>query len=80
LCLSDIHSAEKEVTGQEIPADFKIQAVDGARYQAAIVLPELKGEGDELTETELENVAGGRKYQEPMLPNNRLEIDPPNVV
>jgi hypothetical protein len=65
LCLDDIQSAAKEVTGQEIPAGFKIQVVDGTGYQATVVLPEAKGEADELSETELESVAGGSKGNYP---------------
>jgi hypothetical protein len=61
LCLSDIHAAVKEVTGQEVPAEFKINVIDGAAYHANIVLPAVKESADELSETELESVAGGSK-------------------
>jgi len=61
LALSDINSAVKEVSGKEIPAGFRINVIDGAGYHANIVLPEAKSSADELSETELESVAGGSK-------------------
>lgn len=59
--IRDIRSAVKEVSGKEIPADFRINVIDGAGYHANIVLPEAKSSADELSETELESVAGGSK-------------------
>ncbi|MBP1989988.1 hypothetical protein [Paenibacillus eucommiae] len=61
LCLTDIYAAVKEATGKEVPQDFKINVVDGKGYHANIVLPEAKASADELSETELESVAGGSK-------------------
>ncbi|RXZ82287.1 hypothetical protein EBB07_11480 [Paenibacillaceae bacterium] len=61
LAVSDIYAAIKSATGHEVPQDFKIQVVDGAGYHVNVVLPELRGAEDELTETELEAVAGGSK-------------------
>jgi hypothetical protein len=59
--LSDVYAAVKEVTGKEIPREFKIQVIDGSGHHVNIVLPAFRQEGDELTETELEMVAGGGK-------------------
>ncbi|MDF2667873.1 MAG: hypothetical protein K0R67_179 [Paenibacillus sp.] len=61
LCLTDIYAAVKEVTGKEIPQEFKINVIDAKGYHANIVLPEAKSSSDELSETELESVAGGSK-------------------
>lgn len=59
--LADPYVAIKEVTGNEVPKNFKINVIDGSGYHANIVLPALRKEDDELTETELEAVAGGAK-------------------
>lgn len=56
--LKDIHTAVKEVSGEEVPQDFKIKVVDGTGYQLTIVLPALNPSG-ELSDQELEDVAGG---------------------
>lgn len=59
--ISDVYAAVKEVTGREVPKEFKIQVVDGTGYHANIVLPEFRASADELTDTDLEMVAGGSK-------------------
>lgn len=61
LAVSDIYAAIQQETGLEVPREFKINAVDGSGYHSTIVLPAVRGEVDELTETELESVAGGSK-------------------
>lgn len=61
LVLSDVYGAIKEVTGKEVPKEFKINVVDGTGYHTSIVLPEVRGAEDELTETDMEMVAGGSK-------------------
>jgi len=65
LALSDINTAVKEISGKEIPAGFKVNVIDGTGYHANIVLPEAKSSADELSETELESVAGGSKVNFP---------------
>lgn len=57
--LTDVYEAVKEATGRDVPRDFKIQVVDGTGYHANIVLPEFRSSEDELTEADLETVAGG---------------------
>lgn len=57
--ISDVYAAVKEATGRDVPRDFKIQVVDGTGYHANIVLPEFRSSEDELTEADLETVAGG---------------------
>ncbi|WP_434748720.1 NHLP leader peptide family RiPP precursor [Paenibacillus amylolyticus] len=61
LAVSDVYAAIKQATGHEVPKEFKINLVDATGYHATIVLPEARGAEDELTETELESVAGGSK-------------------
>ena len=61
LCKRDIYAAIKEVGGQEVPANFKINVVDNTGYHISITLPELQKANGELGESELENVAGGSK-------------------
>ena len=64
--LSDVYAAVKEVTGKEVPREFKINVIDGAGYHSTIVLPPVRKEADELTDTELEVVAGGGKVEDAM--------------
>jgi hypothetical protein len=61
LVLADPYAAIKEVTGLEVPREFKLQVVDGSGYHATVVLPEARGAEDELTDTDLEMVSGGSK-------------------
>lgn len=56
--LADVHAAVKEVSGREVPEDFKINVVDGTGYQLTVVLPALHPSG-ELSDQELDDVAGG---------------------
>lgn len=59
-CLSDPSGAVKEVVGKDVPADFSLRFVDNANSDLTVVLPDLVGDGDELSDAELEQVAGGR--------------------
>lgn len=62
LVLTDVYAAVKEVSGKEVPREFKINIVDGTGYHATFILPEVRKSADELTETDLELVAGGSKF------------------
>jgi hypothetical protein len=62
LVLADVYAAVKEVTGKEVPREFKMNVIDGSGYHATIVLPPVRKEAGELTDTELEAVAGGSKF------------------
>lgn len=59
LALSDARAAVEKVAGRPIPEGLKIKFVDGAGAHMTIVLPELAGEEGELSDTQLEQVAGG---------------------
>jgi len=70
--LSDVYATVKEVTGVEVPKEFKINVVDGAGYHVNIVLPASQGADGELTEAELDQVAGGI-IAPPIQPGESLE-------
>ncbi len=61
-CLSDIHAAVREVSGNELPKDIKVNVVDGHGYHYTLVLPSMQSAGDELSEAELDAVAGGKLH------------------
>lgn len=61
LCLKDIHAAVLQETGVEVPASFKIGVLDQTVYNLSIVLPAIQLPDNELSESELESVAGGSK-------------------
>lgn len=61
LCNQDIHEAIREVTGKTVPSTFKIQVIDQTGYQFSMTLPPLVKDEEELSESELESVAGGSK-------------------
>lgn len=58
LCITDVNSAIKEVSGLELPEGFEVRLVEGANG-------EIMFAGDsqsELDESELEMVAGGTSF------------------
>ena len=58
--LADPHAAVQAAFGIVIPASFRIRFVEkGDDVDALIVLPDLRPRGRELTDDELEIVAGG---------------------
>jgi len=59
LALSNPTQALRQVSGKEPPADLKIKFLDGEGAHVSIVLPELVEDESELTDVELEQVAGG---------------------
>jgi hypothetical protein len=58
LALKDPGMAIMKVAGRPIPEGVKVKFFDGTGAQISIVLPELTA-GDELSDTQLEQVAGG---------------------
>ncbi|ULO09863.1 NHLP leader peptide family natural product precursor [Paenibacillus sp. 19GGS1-52] len=58
LCLSNPREAVKQATGLELPENFKLQVVENAGAHYTLVLPDAVS-GEELNESELEQVAGG---------------------
>ncbi|HYH82602.1 MAG TPA: NHLP leader peptide family RiPP precursor [Longimicrobium sp.] len=58
--LSDPRAAIAEFTGHELPANYRVKFVEN-KGDATLVLPDFVNEG-ELSENELEAVAGGTAY------------------
>jgi hypothetical protein len=56
--LSDPRAAIREFTGRDVPESFEVDFVEN-RGTATIVLPDVVDPAAELSETELETVAGG---------------------
>jgi hypothetical protein len=61
LCLSDPNSATKKVTDKDIPEGFKLRFVENQGADLTVVLPDLIDANAELSDEELEQVAGGNK-------------------
>ncbi|MBW7457439.1 NHLP leader peptide family RiPP precursor [Paenibacillus sepulcri] len=61
LCVTNIHEAIQQETGLEVPSSFKIGVLDQSSYSLSIVLPKVQLADNELTEGELDSVAGGSK-------------------
>ncbi|MEZ5403202.1 MAG: hypothetical protein R2729_26220 [Bryobacteraceae bacterium] len=59
LALSDPNAAIGKINATPIPSDFKIRFVDNAGANLTVVLPDPVAEGGELSDAELEQVAGG---------------------
>jgi hypothetical protein len=60
LCLADPVAAAKEEAGVDVPADFTINVVDNNNADLTVVLPDfVDGAGEELSDADLEAVAGG---------------------
>lgn len=61
LCFSNPHEAIKAATGQVVPESFKIRFIGNEGAHATYVLPDFKESADQLTDTDLDAVAGGFK-------------------
>jgi hypothetical protein len=59
LALSNSRAAIEEVAGKPIPEGLKVKFFDGSGAQLSIILPEPVSDDSELTDTQLEQVAGG---------------------
>lgn len=59
LASSDPRAALKQVSGKELPEGLKIKTFDGGDAHLTIVLPEYVSDESELTDVQLEQVAGG---------------------
>lgn len=60
LALRDPAAAVKEATGVAVPAGFKLRFVDNQGADLTLVLPALQKAGGELSDEDLEKVAGGK--------------------
>ena len=59
LALSNPRAAIEKVAGKPIPEGLKVKFFDGSGAHLNIILPESASEEGELTDTQLEQVAGG---------------------
>jgi hypothetical protein len=61
LALKDPNAAIAKVNPTPVPAGFKVQFVDNEGANLTIVLPDALSTEGELSDAELEQVAGGRR-------------------
>lgn len=60
LCLRDPKAAAMEATGKEIPAGYTLKFVENQGADLTVVLPDVIEDSVELSDTELDQVAGGK--------------------
>ena len=60
LCLDNPDAAATEATGKNIPEDFTLRFVENQGADLTVVLPDMVDPSAELSEQELEQVAGGK--------------------
>ena len=59
LCLSDPHAAIKKATGKDVDPGYKLKFIENQNGYETFVLPDFQGSGDELSNADLDAVAGG---------------------
>jgi len=59
-CLDNPNAAAKEATGKDIPEDFSLRFVDNQGADLTVVLPDMVDSKAELSDSQLEQVAGGK--------------------
>jgi len=59
LLLSDVNKAVEQIAGKPVPPGYKIRVVEKGATDMTLVLPDPVKVGDELSDKELEQVAGG---------------------
>jgi hypothetical protein len=59
LCLDNPNRAAQEVTGKDIPEGFTLHFIENQNADLTVVLPDLVDGNAELSNAELEEVAGG---------------------
>lgn len=59
LALSDPNKALETITGKQLPEGLKVKFFDGNDAHLTVVLPEYVEDESELTDAQLEAVAGG---------------------
>jgi hypothetical protein len=57
--LSNPNSAVQELAGKPIPPNFKVRALERQGYDVTLLLPDPVSKAGELSDAELEQVAGG---------------------
>jgi hypothetical protein len=61
LCLSNPVAAVKAQAEKDLPEGFSVRCVENNGANLTVVLPDLIADSGELSDTELESVAGGGK-------------------
>ena len=59
LCLDNSNAAAIEATGKDLPAGFTLRFVENQSADLTVVLPDMIDGSAELSDAELEQVAGG---------------------
>jgi len=59
LMLTDVNKAVEQVAGKSVPPGFKIRVMEKGGTDMTLVLPDPVKAGGELSDKELEQVAGG---------------------
>ncbi len=62
LCLKDPEKAVKEIAGKDAPDNFKIKFIENKADEMIVVLPTPVKKNAELSDDELESVAGGTAF------------------
>lgn len=62
--VSHPHRAIQDATGEIIPDSVRLQFIDKNAAHLTLVLPPLKAGEDELSEQQLESVAGGKGFNQ----------------
>ena len=60
LCLDSPNTAAQKASGKDIPEGFTLRFVENQGADMTVVLPDLVDASAELSDTELEQVAGGK--------------------
>ncbi len=60
LVLREPGTAVQQIAGKTLPANFKVRVLERQNNDVTIVLPDPVKAGGELSDAELEHVAGGR--------------------
>jgi len=59
LCLVNPNEALKQIAKKDIPEGFTVKLIEN-EASVTVVLPEFKGEDGELSDSDLDQVAGGK--------------------
>jgi hypothetical protein len=61
LALSDPHAAVAKFNSTPFPTGYKVRCIDQAGYNVTVLLPDPVSRVEELSDAELEEVAGGNR-------------------
>ena len=68
LCLSEPSAAIQKLTDKELPAGYALRFVENQGADLTVVLPDLIDANAELSDEDLEQVAGGKVSRSAWLP------------